>query len=89
MFLKVLTSFAVLTEARLLEVRQHAQVSSDGVVSLAKQQAGYWRASKAAMSALSAKAMAAQDSMDAKVTQMITTQQSADESCHSSLYRSP
>mmetsp|Transcript_33711 Transcript_33711/g.71402 ORF Transcript_33711/g.71402 Transcript_33711/m.71402 type:complete len:543 (+) Transcript_33711:105-1733(+) len=91
MFLKVLTSFAALAEARLLETRQHsqqtAQVSSDGVVHLAAQQAGFWRASKATMSALSAKALAAQDSMDAKVTQMITAQQSADESCHSSLYR--
>eukprot|EP00451_Oxyrrhis_marina_P001345 CAMPEP_0204268708 /NCGR_PEP_ID=MMETSP0468-20130131/14080_1 /ASSEMBLY_ACC=CAM_ASM_000383 /TAXON_ID=2969 /ORGANISM="Oxyrrhis marina" /LENGTH=542 /DNA_ID=CAMNT_0051244001 /DNA_START=84 /DNA_END=1712 /DNA_ORIENTATION=- len=93
MFLKVLTSFAALAGARHVEVSKHAmlqesvQVTSDGVIRLAAQQAGYWRASKASMSALSAKAEAAQDSMDAKVEAMITTQQSADESCHSSLYR--
>mmetsp|Transcript_92665 Transcript_92665/g.212225 ORF Transcript_92665/g.212225 Transcript_92665/m.212225 type:complete len:543 (-) Transcript_92665:45-1673(-) len=93
MFLKVVSIFAAVAGAKDAIVGKHAllqesvEVSSDGVIKLAAQQAGYWRSSKASMSALSAKVLAAQDSMDAKVTQMITAQQSADESCHSSLYR--
>eukprot|EP00451_Oxyrrhis_marina_P007365 CAMPEP_0204303762 /NCGR_PEP_ID=MMETSP0468-20130131/84071_1 /ASSEMBLY_ACC=CAM_ASM_000383 /TAXON_ID=2969 /ORGANISM="Oxyrrhis marina" /LENGTH=488 /DNA_ID=CAMNT_0051283081 /DNA_START=67 /DNA_END=1529 /DNA_ORIENTATION=+ len=93
MFLKVLSTFAAVVCAHDVAVNNHAllqesvEVSSNGVIKLAAQQAGYWRSSKASMSALSAKVLAAQDSMDAKVTQMITAQQSADESCHSSLYR--
>mmetsp|Transcript_92677 Transcript_92677/g.212265 ORF Transcript_92677/g.212265 Transcript_92677/m.212265 type:complete len:543 (-) Transcript_92677:160-1788(-) len=91
MFLKVLAGFAAVADSRPLErqalVQETVTVAADGVIKLAAQQAGYWRSSKASMSALSAKVLAAQDSMDAKVTQMITAQQSADESCHSSLYR--
>jgi hypothetical protein len=93
MFLKVLALFDAAVAGTDVSVNSHAflqessLVSAEGVVSLASAQARYWLASKASMSALSARALAAQDTMDAQVTQMITSQQSAGESCHSSLYR--
>mmetsp|Transcript_14208 Transcript_14208/g.31565 ORF Transcript_14208/g.31565 Transcript_14208/m.31565 type:complete len:550 (-) Transcript_14208:30-1679(-) len=92
MFLKVLACFGA-SVAAVGDVRPHAlmqesvSVSSAGVIRLASAQAGYWRSAKTEMLALSAQTQAAQDDMDAKITTMITSQQSAGESCHSSLYR--